>query len=203
MLGVAVPMWIWPWYCQGALGLLLTGGVVEWWLSAYVTASATLQDFPWLLAASALWTLPSLVVVTKHQEVLGHRRMVQCVLIQLAFGDTAQLLCGRAFGRTLACPLLSPRKTLEGYAGGLLLTWAYGFFMHGWGARDILLAFVAGCVGDLYFSSVKRRLGLKDFSKVFGSHGGVLDRIDSFLFAVNALFWTYSLEHAWARGEPP
>ncbi|CAK0880621.1 unnamed protein product, partial [Prorocentrum cordatum] len=102
--------------------------------------------------------------------------MVECILIWAgggrhvagwhhhpppAFARTAQLLCGRSFGRTFVCPTISPKKTLEGYAGGALVTCAYGAAVHGWRAQDALLAFTAGCAGDMYFSTVKRRLGIK------------------------------------------
>merc|ERR1719401_523134 len=100
---------------------------------------------------------------SSYQRVVGHRVMVQCIFIQLVVGDTAQLLCGRCFGCTFACPSISPKKTLEGYAGGLLVTCIYGVIVHGWLVRDVFLVFAAGCVGDLYFSIVKRKLGIKDF----------------------------------------
>lgn len=166
---------------------------MEWWyqcLSACRTGRATLHGLPWMTIAFLVWVVPSLLMVAEYQHVIGHKRMVECIVIQLAVGDTAQLLCGRRFGRHHICGALSPGKTLEGYVGGVLVTWVYGVVMHKWPTCDILLAFVAGCIGDLYFSAVKRSLGIKDFSRLLSSHGGILDRIDSFMFAANALLWT-------------
>mmetsp|Transcript_34275 Transcript_34275/g.79073 ORF Transcript_34275/g.79073 Transcript_34275/m.79073 type:complete len:102 (+) Transcript_34275:481-786(+) len=54
-----------------------------------------------------------------------------------------------------------------------------------------------GCVGDLYFSAIKRRLGIKDYSRALSSHGGFLDRVDSFIFAANALVWKAVLGSRW------
>mmetsp|Transcript_124053 Transcript_124053/g.362106 ORF Transcript_124053/g.362106 Transcript_124053/m.362106 type:complete len:223 (+) Transcript_124053:56-724(+) len=190
--GLAVPMWIWPLYCDIVLWAFLLGGATEWWVAAYGRGDARLQDVPWLAAAFLLWVVPTTVMVAQYKEVVGHRRMVQCVLIQLAIGDTAQLLCGRFLGRHFVCGRLSPKKTLEGYLGGAVVTCAYGAAVHSWRTNDILLVYLAGCAGDLYFSSVKRQIGLKDFSHLLSSHGGLLDRIDSFVFASNLLFWTSS-----------
>lgn len=190
LVGLMAPMWIWPGFFQAVLWLVLMAAVVEWCVSAYRAEGTTLRDVPWLCAALICWLAPTTLMVANYEHVVGHRQMAQCILIQLAFGDTAQLLCGRLFGRTLVCPKLSPKKTLEGYLGGLALTLAYGAVVHSWSVQETMLAFVPGCFGDLYFSWVKRRLGIKDFSRLLLFHGGILDRIDSFIFAADALFWS-------------
>merc|ERR1739848_189422 len=130
-------------------------------------------------------------MLCKYREpwACGHKVLAECIVVQLVIGDTAQLLSGRLLGRHRIFPVLSPKKTFEGYVGGFCLMAAYGHFIHGWGFARLVLAYTAGCIGDLFFSFTKRRLGIKDFSVAMGSHGGILDRIDSYMFAADALFY--------------
>lgn len=190
VVGLVAPMCAYPLYCDAVMWVFFAGVSVEYWVSVFRCGNVHQRDIPWTCAAFLIWVLPTTLVCAKYQEVLGHRRLVECIIIQLVFGDSAQLLCGRAFGCHFICGTLSPKKTLEGYVGGAILTSMYGVLVHGWPTADIAVAFAAGCVGDLYFSAVKRKLGLKDFSRLLLSHGGLLDRLDSFVFASNALFWS-------------
>mmetsp|Transcript_33823 Transcript_33823/g.73164 ORF Transcript_33823/g.73164 Transcript_33823/m.73164 type:complete len:232 (+) Transcript_33823:108-803(+) len=190
---LAIPMYISRLACRIILFIGLTAAAIEWWYSAVRAVLANgrglLQESMWLFPSFCAWLAPTAVFVVNWPEVVEHRRLMACIIIQLAVGDTAQLLCGRSFGRTRICGKLSPGKTLEGYVGGLIVTIAYGVVFHSWPVDDIVLCFIAGCIGDLFFSSVKRRLGIKDFSAVLSAHGGILDRLDSVIFALNALFW--------------
>jgi phosphatidate cytidylyltransferase len=105
--------------------------------------------------------------------------------------DTAQYYTGRALGRRPLAPALSPRKTIEGAVGGLLVG-ALGFAaIAAWWWPDTSLglrltlgvAIVAlGITGDLFESMLKRAAGVKDSSALIPGHGGVLDRIDALLF---------------------
>lgn len=120
------------------------------------------------------------------------REAVLLLMITIVISDSAQYYCGRAFGRRPLAPAISPKKTLEGAIGGLIfgtLTLAVG----GWWAipeaPPALLVLVGaavatlGMVGDLFESMLKRSAGVKDSSHLIPGHGGVLDRIDSWLFA--------------------
>lgn len=106
--------------------------------------------------------------------------------------DSGAYFVGRAFGRHKISPRISPNKSLEGFvaavvfgaAGGALLgrtlfpwSWAYLVLV------GALLA-LAGIYGDLFESLLKRSTGVKDTSNLIPGHGGVLDRVDSLLFAV-------------------
>jgi len=111
--------------------------------------------------------------------------------IVIIVSDSAQYYTGRMFGRRPLAPTISPKKTVEGAIGGLVfgtLAMAIGgryiFASAGWililvGAAIALL----GIVGDLFESLLKRSAGVKDSSNLIPGHGGVLDRIDSWLFA--------------------
>lgn len=120
------------------------------------------------------------------------REAVILLMITIVISDSAQYYCGRTFGRTLLAPAISPKKTREGAVGGLLFGTATMAVGGRWVFPDaplLLLILVAatitalGMVGDLFESMLKRSAGVKDSSHLIPGHGGVLDRIDSWLFA--------------------
>lgn len=106
-------------------------------------------------------------------------------------GDSAAYLTGRAFGRRKLAPAVSPGKTIEGALGGLAgsaLTGGTAFLAFGIGAWPFgivagALIGVAGQLGDLSESFMKRQAGIKDSGDLIPGHGGILDRIDALLFA--------------------
>jgi phosphatidate cytidylyltransferase len=119
------------------------------------------------------------------------------LLAVIAVSDTAQYYCGRAFGRRKLAPSVSPAKTIEGAIGGLVVgTIAGGALATVWlpsagPGRTALLAGVlvlCGMAGDLFESLLKRSAGVKDSSHLVPGHGGVLDRIDSHLFAAPVFY---------------
>lgn len=110
--------------------------------------------------------------------------------------DTGALFTGRVFGRHKLAPNISPSKTWEGSIGGLVVSVAWGLIFGHWIHFDAfhavtlaLLCGVFGQVGDLCESALKRDLGLKDFGVFFPGHGGVLDRVDSLLFAAPLAYY--------------
>ena len=114
------------------------------------------------------------------------------ILVVIWANDIAGLLVGRKWGRHRITPRLSPNKSLEGYTGGLafsvLTAVIFGwYYLPDWTAgrlvgTGVALA-MAGGVGDLFESMLKRGANVKDSSNLMPGHGGVLDRIDSLLFA--------------------
>ena len=130
------------------------------------------------------------------------------ILLILCFawgGDTCAYFAGRAFGKHKLCPVVSPKKTVEGAIGGVLGTMVFGVVatviysiaanrMEAFTRTNIgvsmyliiaLLACVAavlGIYGDLFASVVKRQCGIKDYGTIFPGHGGILDRFDSVMF---------------------
>jgi phosphatidate cytidylyltransferase len=118
------------------------------------------------------------------------RAAVLLLLAVIVVSDSAQYYTGRAFGRRPLAPTISPKKTVEGAIGGMVFgtlamavggrwvfqspVWLLGLL----GATISLL----GIVGDLFESLLKRSAGVKDSSNLIPGHGGVLDRIDSWLF---------------------
>ncbi len=120
--------------------------------------------------------------------------------------DAGAYFIGSAFGKTKLAPKISPKKTVEGAVGGVvvcmllftLLGFAYGLITPG---VDIsyfsllasgFLCSIASMLGDLSASIIKRQCGVKDFGNVLPGHGGVLDRFDSVLFS-GPLFYYFML----------
>lgn len=114
------------------------------------------------------------------------------VLVGTFVGDTAAYFGGRLFGRRPLAPAISPHKTVEGLVIGMVFAvgsvWIAGRYQ-AWMPSDHALVLglgiaVAGPVGDLFESFVKREAHAKDSGTFFGAHGGALDRLDSVLFTV-------------------
>lgn len=122
----------------------------------------------------------------------GGREAVLLLVLTIVVSDSAQFYTGRAFGRAPLAPSISPKKTREGAIGGVLFGTAAmtlgGLRVFPAAHPALLIAFAAtivvlGIVGDLFESLLKRSAGLKDSSALIPGHGGILDRIDSWLFA--------------------
>jgi phosphatidate cytidylyltransferase len=117
----------------------------------------------------------------------------------LAWGsDTSAYFVGRKFGKTKLAPRISPKKTIEGSAGGLMASVVgavvMSFFLPGLGAVDAvalgILAGAAGQAGDLLMSVLKRSSGVKDSGGILPGHGGILDRADALAFTAPAT-WAF------------
>jgi phosphatidate cytidylyltransferase len=123
------------------------------------------------------------------------------VVFLVAFNDIGGYFVGRSFGKTRLAPLVSPKKTVEGLIGGLILGAVAASVLvtfPAWEpiglAQGLVLAAVVGVfapLGDLVESMVKRSIGVKDMGSVLPGHGGMLDRIDGFLFALPALYFAF------------
>lgn len=121
------------------------------------------------------------------------------VVLLVAFNDMGAYFVGKSFGKRPLSPQLSPEKTLEGLFGGLIASLVVASILstfpawEGIGiARGLVIAAVVGMfapIGDLIESMVKRSMEVKDMGSVLPGHGGMLDRIDSFLVAVPAAYF--------------
>lgn len=111
--------------------------------------------------------------------------------------DSGAYLIGRAFGKHRLAPEISPNKTIEGAFGGLTLALIVAWFLGDWlggikPATMLLLGLVAGVsaqIGDLFESALKRAAGVKDSGRLIPGHGGMLDRFDSFVFALPLVYY--------------
>ena len=149
--------------------------------------------------------MPFSMFMMMHSTMYG--RVPGIALITMAFGiaygcDIFAYLGGRTFGRHKLCPAVSPKKTVEGAVSGVLGAVMFAliiraFFVHvlstpmpGIPAAILLgvIGSVAGQVGDLTASMLKRYSGIKDYGKLFPGHGGVMDRFDSVLFTLIVMY---------------
>jgi phosphatidate cytidylyltransferase len=117
----------------------------------------------------------------------------------IVVSDSAQYYTGRAFGRHPLAPAISPKKTIEGAIGGVILGTAFvvaaGAYLYGLRPRTAipfgLVVVALGIIGDLFESRLKRAANVKDSSNLIPGHGGVLDRIDALLFAAPAFYFYF------------
>ena len=129
-----------------------------------------------------------------------------CLMIAIpCVGDIFALYVGSTLHGPKLCPAVSPNKTISGAVGGLVgsliasllvggIAWALAVNSRGmlpsWGDYVLLglIGGVAGQLGDLFASLIKRHCGIKDFSNLFPGHGGMLDRLDSVIFMAAVIF---------------
>jgi phosphatidate cytidylyltransferase len=127
--------------------------------------------------------------------------LVLAILLGTFVGDTAAYLGGRAFGTRPLALRISPNKTVEGLASGILVgaltVWWFGLSSE-WmgGVKGILLGLgvaVLAPIGDLFESKIKRDAGTKDAGTLFGAHGGALDRLDAAFFTLVGGYYLWLL----------
>jgi len=110
--------------------------------------------------------------------------------------DVMAYYTGRHLGRHPLLPKLSPKKTVEGFLGGVVAgVLLFAVLSPLEPLRAVLIALVtliAGVSGDYFKSFVKRQLGIKDFSSVLGQHGGFVDRFDAVVFSAPVFYWLVS-----------
>ena len=153
--------------------------------------------------------LPMVSVLLPGKCMLGLQKVPgranQLLLTWLAFGvpllgDTLAYFIGSRFGRHKLCPAVSPNKSMEGAVAGLAgsVLWAMGL---AWVVSRFapippfwhfpivgLVGGIAGQMGDLFASLIKRHCGIKDFSNIFPGHGGMMDRLDSVYWATVVMY---------------
>ena len=186
---------------------VVTGGVLAFCLGL-VVLGASARYLSVIFASMTLYVLvrewprfkaPMLTIVYPLMPLIAlillnessYRYVLFVVWAMSAAYDIGAYLCGVLFGRTLLWPSVSPKKTWEGFFGGLCCALAIGLFLARCSnialiVRIVVVLFFAGgaVVGDLFESWLKRRAHIKDAGDILPGHGGVMDRIDSLLLIV-------------------
>jgi phosphatidate cytidylyltransferase len=149
------------------------------------------------LASAAAALLPSLYLGLPLGAMIAIRESrgpetLFLLMLTVFVSDTAQYYSGRAFGRRPLAPHISPKKTIEGAAGGFLFGALVLAIVGVWWLPAMPMALRAllgitvvalGIAGDLFESMLKRSAGVKDSSALIPGHGGILERLDALLFA--------------------
>ena len=178
-------------------------------LTAGVLIAATLRGAPFdkIIASSGATVLGVLYIVLLGGHLvavrMGFEQKLSAHLLSFFFlvlmgADTGAYYVGRAVGRHKLAPKISPAKTWEGVAGGMLAALALATVAHFWFFRELPLKWalplaavmmILGVLGDLTESALKRSAGAKDAAKILPGHGGVLDRLDSLLFNAPLIYY--------------
>jgi phosphatidate cytidylyltransferase len=186
----------------GGASWLLAGGLATLVLAFFVWGlSSTRQSATVAIAVtvlSVLWIAGGLASFLLLRAIPDDGRLVVFTILVAVFAaDTFAYFVGRAVGRHRMAPAISPGKSWEGFVGGTVASMTVAFFaLYDQGyvssGRAILLGLcvaLAAAAGDLFESAVKRDLGVKDSGRILAGHGGVLDRVDSLLWAGPAAYF--------------
>lgn len=185
-----------PWLLGGFLATLLVAfvlhGIAATRQPATVAIGSTILGATWIGLGLAH------VLLLRELPEYGLLAVVT-LLITVFAADTLAYFAGRFLGRHKLAPTISPGKTWEGFVAGTVAAVAVAFFAL-YEDRDdfltipqaLLLGLVvalAATLGDLFESALKRDMQVKDTGRLLGGHGGMLDRIDSLLFAGPAAYY--------------
>lgn len=176
--------------------VLLSIGVILWLAFAVLRQGRTIQEAAVDLVAPIYIGAPLGMLVAL--QMLSGPKATLLLIATIVVSDSAQYYTGRAFGRRPLAPTISPKKTVEGAIGGIVLgalfmavAMTFVFPVTPAFVRVLLGLVVVflGIAGDLFESRLKRLAGMKDSSALIPGHGGVLDRIDALLFAIPVFYF--------------
>jgi len=180
----------------------LTGAFAAWalgtantlYLGIPLVAAISLRQINGSIDTGWLSDLASWAAISWQADPRGLAWLL-LVIVVTWLGDSGAYLIGRSFGRQPLIPVVSPKKTVEGFVGGLAcaaLTGLVAVELFGLGIHwsiGLALGFVLGLIavlGDLVESVLKRQAGVKDSGTLIPGHGGMLDRLDALLFTWTA-----------------
>jgi phosphatidate cytidylyltransferase len=189
----------------GSFGLFMV--FIPVWMFLFMPAAMTLAGHTegFLRAIGLLsWGLMITVFSLSHTALLlsfgtklGHAAGPLLFLVALTeLNDVAQFTWGKLTGRHKIIPKVSPKKTWEGFIGGVLTTALVAYFVgpyltpmtSAWSAGAGAVIAGTGFLGDVTISACKRDLGVKDASNLIPGHGGILDRVDSLIYSAPVFY---------------
>jgi phosphatidate cytidylyltransferase len=168
-------------HSENPKGIITSYSLLLW---ALMITTYTLSFVPMIL------TIPG-----KMDTSIPRQGLVIFLVFLCQFNDVLQFLWGKALGKNKISINLSPGKTWEGFVGGLISTMLLSLLFLPLtnlsvtqGITAGLFIAVLGLAGDLFISSIKRDVGIKDLSNLIPGHGGICDRIDSLVFSPMIFF---------------
>ena len=146
--------------------------------------------------------IPFTLSLCALNALINHSHGLYYLLLMFGFSsvcDIGAYFTGTLIGKHKLCPNISPKKTIEGAVGGIVVGIVFAtvimFAFDRFNIITLLLSVpfcLLGIIGDLFASVIKRSVGLKDFGNLIPGHGGVLDRIDSILMIAPTMFLLYN-----------
>jgi phosphatidate cytidylyltransferase len=178
-------------------------------LTAGALIAATLRGAPFdkMIASTGATILGVLYIPLLGSHLVSLRtgfnqalsmHLLSFFFLVLMGADSGAYYVGRALGKRKLAPSISPGKTWEGAAGGILAALAMATLAHFWFFRELPLKYmlplaavmtIIGIFGDLAESALKRGAGAKDAANILPGHGGILDRLDSLLFNAPLIYY--------------
>ncbi len=186
---------------------LITLSLIVLTISTLIAAMLRGAPFDKMIVATGATILGVLYVVLLGGHLVALRtgfdqalsaHLLSFFFLVLMGADTGAYYVGRAIGKHKLAPKVSPGKTWEGVAGGLLAALTLATVAHFWFFKELPLKWtlplaavmtVLGILGDLTESALKRGAGAKDAAKILPGHGGALDRLDSLLFNAPLIYY--------------
>lgn len=147
-----------------------------------------------ILPLFALIQLPYIEQIYTPEVIIG-------IFVLIWTNDTFAYIVGKNFGKTKLLERVSPKKTVEGFLGGLVFSILAGYILSRyfvffnaviWISSAIFVSFF-GTIGDLVESKFKRSAGVKDSGNIMPGHGGILDRLDSLIFVSPFLYLIFKI----------
>lgn len=157
----------------------------------------TFDDVGFLLASALYVGIGFHFFITTREEGLAY---VIYALVIVWATDSGAYFIGRKLGKHKLWPEISPKKTIEGFVGGIVVALILAIIFQMVAKLDItfttlivvsIVASIFGQLGDLVESAIKRHYGVKDSGKILPGHGGILDRFDSLLFVLPLLYFLH------------
>jgi phosphatidate cytidylyltransferase len=197
VIGAMLGTWAWgPVAIPATIAVTLVASLIYYGIvvgrrDPLANLALTVMGVGWIGGAGAL--------VFELINAVEYQWLMVALVVTVALSDVAQYFTGRNFGKRPLAPVVSPKKTVEGLVGGILVALLFGAALSLMDAFSLQEGLITGAIvavfapiGDLAVSVVKRTIGIKDMGVILPGHGGVLDRIDAMIFTVPALWVAWS-----------